>query len=252
MAEDDAARNPFSRPGFIVGAIVVAALIVTALVLTIITVTRDNDDGPAVVPSGTPHPTVTGTLPPSDPTAVPGGASVCGLEGVELTGTVTTAPTAEWQFQDVYAFPTSTTAGPGEMSPDGYPYCFQHTPEGALFAAANVAIIGFGPADRRQAFLEYALTDGTYRATLLNEQGSTAPSDVRASIAGFRMLAYEGDSARVDIAFRGSSGGQSVNGSAVFELVWDDGDWKLDASNPEPARLAELPDLSGYVSWTEG
>jgi hypothetical protein len=50
------------------------------------------------------------------------------------------------------------------------------------------------------------------------------------------VLAYDGDSARVDIAFRGSSNGQSVTGSAVYELVWADGDWKLDASKSEPAR----------------
>lgn len=250
MAEDDTQQSPFTRPGFIVGAVVVVALIVAAIVLTVLNVNRGEDAAP---PAPDPSPTATSSAAPSpEPSAVAGGASVCGLSGEELSGSVTTAPSAEWRFQDVYAFPTSPTAGPGETAPEGYPYCFQHSPEGALFAAANVAIIGFGPAEQRQAFLEYALTDGPYRDTLLNAEGAAAPSDVRASIAGFRMLAYDGDSARVDIAFRGSSNGQSVDGSAVLELVWSDGDWKLDASNPEPARLAELPDLSGYVSWTEG
>lgn len=251
MAEDDdTQQNPFTRPGFIVGAVVVAALIVAAIVLTVLNLNRDDDAAP---PAPDPSSNATSSAAPSlEPSGVAGGASVCGLAGEELSGTVTTAPPTEWQFQDVYAFPTSPTAGPGETAPEGYPYCFQHSPEGALFAAANVTIIGFGPANQRQAFLEYALTDGPYRDTLLAAQGAAAPSDVRASLAGFRMLAYDGESARVDIAFRGSSNGQSVNGSAVLELVWADGDWKLDASNPEPARLAELPDLSGYVSWTEG
>jgi hypothetical protein len=44
------------------------------------------------------------------------GGSVCGLEGEKLSGTVTTAPAAEWKFQDVYAYPTSTTFGPGETA----------------------------------------------------------------------------------------------------------------------------------------
>lgn len=65
------------------------------------------------------------------------------------------------------------------------------------------------------------------------------------------MLAYEGESARVDIAFKGTSQGTAVAGSLVAELVWENGDWKLDASNPNPARITELPDLAGYTSWTE-
>lgn len=251
MAEDDdTQQNPFTRPGFIVGAVVVAALIVTAIVLTILNLNRDNDAAP---PAPDPSSSATSSAAPSpEPSGVAGGASVCGLAGEELSGTVTTAPAAEWQFQDVYAFPTSPTAGPGETAPEGYRYCFQHSPEGALFAAANVTVIGFSDPSIRASFLEYALTDGPYRDTLLSDVGTGGPSDVRASIAGFRMLAYDGESARVDVAFTGSSGGQSVNGSLVLELVWNDGDWKLDATNPEPVRTAQLPDLSGYVSWTEG
>lgn len=247
MAEDDTQQNPFTRPGFIVGAVVVAALIVTAIVLTVLNLNRGSEAAP---PAPEPSSSATTSAAPSPEPS--GGASVCGLGGERLSGKVTTAPAAEWKFQDVYAFPTSTTYGPGKTAMEGYPYCFQRSPEGALFAAANVTIIGFGPADQRQAFLEYALADGSYRDTLLSADGASAPSDVRAAIAGFRVLAYDGDSARVDIAFRGSSNGQSITGSAVYELVWADGDWKLDASMPEPARVAQLPDLSGYVSWTEG
>lgn len=155
MAEDDdTQQNPFTRPGFIVGAVVVAALIVAAIVLTVLNLNRDDDAAP---PAPDPSSNATSSAAPSpEPSGVAGGASVCGLAGEELSGTVTTAPPAEWQFQDVYAFPTSPTAGPGETAPDGYPYCFQHSPEGALFAAANVTIIGFGPANQRQAFLEAA------------------------------------------------------------------------------------------------
>jgi hypothetical protein len=87
-------------------------------------------------------------------------ASVCGLEGEKLSGTVTTAPAAEWKFQDVYAYPTSTTFGPGETARRATRSCFQHSPEGALFAAANVTIIG-GPADQLvKPWIEYALSEG--------------------------------------------------------------------------------------------
>lgn len=245
MAEDETTKNPFTRPWFIIAAVLVAVVVVAGVVLAIWTATRGDDPPP-------PDPTSAPTAAPSaTPTADAGGASVCGLDGVELTGTVTTAPEAEWEYQDVYAYPVSPTAGPGETADEGYRFCFQHTPEGAVFAAANMLVMSFGTAEARQQFLEYALSDGGYRAQLLSDVGADAGSDVRAEIAGFRVLAYDGDTARVDVAFQGSSQGQSVTGSTVFELVWENGDWKLDANSDEPARLAQIPDLSGYVPWMQ-
>ena len=94
MAEDDTQQNPFTRPGFIVGAVVVAALIVTAIVLTVLNLNRGNEPGPpAPDPSSS---ATTSAAPTPEPSGVAGGASVCGLEGDKLSGTVTTAPAAEW------------------------------------------------------------------------------------------------------------------------------------------------------------
>lgn len=237
-------QSPFTRPWFITAAVVIALVVVAGVILAALNLAR-GDDPPSPDPSSS-----TGAAPSASPTADEGGESVCGLEGVELTGTVTTSPETEWLYQDVYAYPFSKTAGPGDTAAEGYRYCFQHTPEGALFAAGNMTIQSFGPADARLDFLEYALSNGTYRSQLLSDVGADGAADVRVAVAGFRMLAYEGDRARVDIAFRGSAQGESVSGSVVFELVWTDGDWKLDADTPEPARIAQLPDLSGYTNWS--
>lgn len=248
MAEDDTQQNPFSRPGFIIGAIVVAALIAAAIFLTVLNLNRGNDAAP---PAPNPSSSTTGSSSPS-PSASgnPGDASVCGLDGEVLSGTVTTAPEATWAYQDVYAYPESPTYGPGATAPQGYRYCFQHSPEGAVFAAANMTVGLFGDVETRSALIEYALTNGTYRDALLAEVGAST-SDVRASIAGFRLLSYDGETARVDVAFRGTTNGEAVNGSVVFELAWWQGDWKIDADIAEPLRLSQLPDLSGYVTWRE-
>lgn len=250
MAEDDdTQQNPFTRPGFIIGAVVVAALIVTAIVLTVLNLNRDNDAAP---PAPDPSSSATSSAAPSpEPSGVAGGASVCGLAGEELSGTVTTAPAATWEYQDVNAYPTSPTYGPAATAPQGYRYCFQHSPEGAVFAAATMTIGLFGGVETRSALIEYALTNGAYREELLSEVGSSSSTDVRAAIAGFRLLSYDGDSARVDVAFRGTAQGQNVNGSVVLDLVWWQGDWKIDADNAEPFRLAQLPDVSGYITWRQ-
>ncbi len=247
--DDDTTQNPFSRPGFIVGAVVVAALIVAAVVLTVLNLNRGDEAAP---PASDQSSSATSSAAPS-PTAsaVAGGASVCGLDGEVLSGTVTTAPAATWQYQDVYAYPTSPTFGPGATAPQGYRYCYQHSPDGAVFAAANMTIGLFGDVATRTSLLEYALTNGTYRDSLLSEVGSSSSTDVRASIAGFRVLLYDGSSARVDVAFRGTAQGQAVNGSAVLDLTWWQGDWKIDADKAEPFRIAQLPDTSGYVTWQQ-
>lgn len=110
MAEDDTEQNPFTRPGFIVGAVVVAALIVAAIVLTVINLNRGNDAAP---PAPDPSSSATASAAPSpEESEAAGGASVCGLEGVELTGNVTTAPAAEWAFVRTVAYPTSRSSDP--------------------------------------------------------------------------------------------------------------------------------------------
>lgn len=70
-------------------------------------------------------------------------------------------------------------------------------------------------------------------------------------IQGFRILAYDGSSARVDVGSRGSVQGQTVTVSGVYELVWQDGDWKLSTDVPEPLNVAAIPDLTGYIAWGE-
>ena len=247
MAEDDTEQNPFTRPGFIVGADVVAALIVAAIVLTVINLNRGNDAAP---PAPDPSSSATASAAPSpEESEAAGGASVCGLEGVELTGNVTTAPAAEWAFVRTVAYPTSPEFGPADLGPEGYPTCFQHSPEGALFAAATALAV---PTDSAlvQPWIDYALSTGPYRETLLAELGGSSDSSgVRLQVVGFRVLSYDGETARVDLAVRGSSEGTTITASTVYELIWEDGDWKINANSATPFDFATIPDTSGYIPW---
>lgn len=248
MAEkDEAKQNPFTRPGFMVGAVVVAALIVTAIVLTVLNLNREDDAAP---PTPDPSSSATSSAAPSlEPSGAAGGASVCGLEGVDLSGNVTTAPAAEWAFVRTVAYPTSTEFGPADTGSEGYPICFQHSPHGALFAAATALAV---PADSAlvQPWIDYALSEGTYRDALLSEVGGGADSSgVRLQVVGFRVLSYDGKTARVDLAVRGSSEGTTITASTVYELIWEDGDWKINANVANPFDFATIPDTSGYIPW---
>lgn len=237
-------QSPWTRPGFIVAAVVVVIIVVVGVVLGVRGMSGNDDATPAPTSSGDPaRPSPTATE------AVDGGdASVCGLAGEELSGTVSTAPVAEWAYQGVIAYPTSPEFGPGVADASSVRTCFQHSPEGALFAAANAIAQGSDPATA-EPWLNQALSDGANRDRFLSEAGAQGTSGMRLELVGFRLLAYDGDTARVDLGYQVSGAGQAGAVSAVTELVWQDGDWKVRADLEEPLDVAPVPDLAGYVSW---
>lgn len=249
MAEDQDEQNPWTRSGFVAAAVVVAVVAVLGIVLAITTATGPDEEQATPEPSSTASDVVAGPEP--SPPAPQDDGSVCGLAGEELEGTLPTAPEAQWQFQGTTAYPTSSTFGPGETSPDGVRSCFQRSPEGAVFAAANAVAQGAEPGTV-QSWLDYFVASGPSRDAVVNAGGATDTSGARAAIQGFRLLSYDGNSATVDVAVRGSTDGQVVNLSMVYDLVWEDGDWKLAVTDPSaPIDVATLPDLAGYAAWSE-
>ena len=243
-AEQDA-RTPFTRPGFVVA----AALVVVVALLGVIAAVRigRSDDGstPAATASA-PAPTHASTGITADPSA-----SVCGLAGLVDKGTLTAAPAVAWEYQGTTAYPTSPQFGPGQSAPEGYRFCFQHSPEGAVVMAANALAQGSDP-EVGARWAGYALGEGRYRSQLLTEIGTvTGAPDTRIKIAGIRILSYDGTTARVDLATRVSSQNQNLVLSAVYELVWQSGDWKVSADVQRPLDTATIPDLSGYLPWGE-
>lgn len=245
--ETEQEQSPFTRPGFIAATGVIFVIVTLGVVIGILSLT---DDDPDPVPSA--EPSASSAAPTADPSAAAGGASVCGLTGEVLTGSLTTAPEAQWEFQGTTAYPMSSTYGPNDTDPDGVRFCFQRSPEGALFMAANSLVQATDPAVGQQ-WAEAVLSDGRYRDTLLADAGTTSSDSagVRLNIAGFRLLAYDGDTARVDIAIRGAAQGETIIASAVYDLVWQSGDWKLNADVEAPFDFAPIPDLSGYIAWSQ-
>ena len=118
--------------------------------------------------------------------------------------------------------------------------------------AANA--ISQGTYDHQAAggWLDYVVAEGPYRESLLQDMGSEAsPNDSRLSIQGFRLLSYDGDTARVDIVVRATVSGQAAIFSGVYDLIWQNGDWKISTETPAPLNMAQIPDVSGYTAWRE-
>lgn len=193
-----------NRPGFI-GAAALTALIVTfGLVLAIrhLVASAGGDPDPT-----SPSPATTAPSASSAPST----DSICGLTGIVESGSAPKAPDTQWMYQETIAYPASDVYGPGETSPEGVRYCFQHSPEGALFAAANGVSQGSG--DSPAARLDYFLSVNAPNRDQLVEDGKSpegTSTNVRVNTAGYRILSYDADTAYIDIAIRGVGLGVTV------------------------------------------
>ena len=247
MNTDDTSQSPFTKPRFIIAAIVMAFIVIFGIAIVFINAAKDDPD----LASHESTESSSTTSPPAGTEPV-GGASICGLKGVVLEGTLPKAPETQWEYQGTTAYPVSAKYGPGAVSDEGYRYCFQHSPEGALFTAANAVVQATDPSTIGN-WLNYFIASGPYRDALLNQEAPGTPNTgTRVEIAGFRFLSYTGEAAKVDIGIKGSTAGQTVTLSMVYALTWEDGDWKLIVSDPNsPIDVANIPNLSGYTVWGE-
>lgn len=242
--EDELASggSPFTRPGFIVSAVVVALIVVLGVTMAVRAAREDKVAEPGDVP------TAADTSSPTMTPAADTKASVCGLSG-DQTRPPIAPPAVTWAFQGTIPYPSSPDVGPGKTSPDGYRFCFQRSAAGAVVMAANAIAQGSDP-QLGDAWAEYALGSGRYRAELAHKIGTATGADgTRLKVVGFRVLDYSDDAARVDLALEVSAQNQTLTMSTVYELVWENGDWKISADVPRPLDTASIPDASGYTPW---
>ncbi|MGO3358745.1 MAG: hypothetical protein ACTILK_07095 [Bifidobacterium crudilactis] len=199
------------------------------------------------------------SVPKSSQSQASAAPSVCGLPEYGSEVSLTTAPTVdEWRYenQTLWPYPYAKAFGPGVVKSNGMRSCFSHNPQGALFAAANIAAMTTdqnlmnSPDNAISLFGKGSQYDRL--AAKIRELGSFpvgSAADSRGTPAGFRMLDYTATEATVDLGFVGTSSGQSVNISIVYHLVWSDGDWKLRSEKDIPITSAVVPSFTGYVEW---
>lgn len=255
MTDSPNTSSPFRKPGFIVAAVVIGLLAILGIALGIraLVVPADPDAGQS---TPTTAPTTSEPSTP-EPTAEPADdePSVCGLDAVAMEGGVTSVPETTWEYAGAgsVALPTSANFGPGVT--DSFASCFARTPEGAIFAGAvSVVQAASLTGSARTEWAEYLIGDGPQRDQLLadsSSQSDAQTSGIEMSISGFRLLEYDGDTALVNIAATGRGDGEEVVLSTTYALVWQDGDWKIDATQTSPAASVLVPDLGGFTRWSE-
>lgn len=249
MSSTATEQSRFTRPSFIASGVVVAIIVVVGAVLGIGALTGNDDTTPPPA-AAAPEPGPLSSPEGENSEELPGGASVCGLEGAETSGSVIAAPAVEWDLVGTTAAPTSEAAGPGVVDEaTGARYCFQRTPEGALLAAATIAALGEDPTTQEAMGEHLVSSEGPGRAAYLERvRGGAAAAPTRLQIAGFNVLEYDGTDAAIDLAFTTSS---NAVGAVLLPLVWEDGDWKVRLSDDGrlPNPPVQLPNLAGYITW---
>lgn len=238
--------SPFARPAFIGAAVLVLIIVLLGVVLAVRVARSDDTVTPPPISTALQTTSESASSPAADPVA-----SVCGLPATTASGPLTAPPAVTWTYQGTIAYPKSPEFGPGKTAPEGYRYCFQRSPAGALVMAANATAQGSDP-QLGTTWSKYVLAQGPYREELEGKAGTaTGAEGTRLKLAGFRVLDYTDTNARVDLAFQVSAQNQTLLLSAVYELVWQDGDWKMSADVQRPLDTATIPDLTGYTPWGE-
>jgi hypothetical protein len=225
-------QSPWTRPWFIASAAVVVVLAALGLVYLAL---PSPSTGQA--PAPTPSATATATA--------QAGQSVCGLPAGDQRYPSVGLPT-KWELLGRIAVPTDPKGiGPGGTDGNART-CYQHSPTGALYAAAN--ILGTGLLPGGQTVVLKNLTAHTpMRDRLLASpaSGTSADPSNSAQIGGFRVDSYDPASATVTLGLKLSPAGYM---SMTFSLRWEGGDWK---TVPENSTYATgLKDLSDFVPWT--
>lgn len=223
-------RTTLVLAGVLVGLVALAAVVV--LILNLV-------QQPS--PAPTPTSSSTTSAPPTEPA---GSESICGLPPSDET-TLRQAPAAEWSPVGTIAAPSDPNGehGPGVQEDGGFRSCYSHSPAGALLAVSNYLALTSEPS------LAPRLPELVQAGSALSAPTESGMySDTRLSIVGFRLLSYDAERAVIDLAVRVDSS-QGVLLTTPFEVVWEDGDWKL-VVGEEPPASAPLQSLGGYISFS--
>lgn len=251
---EKASSNRWTKPGFVIA----TTLLGIVAMLGVVAVVRSAGDrgesaaGATAARSPTAAPDRTGTDPtPSPEQPAVSGDSICGLADAAADPAEFEAPDADWKYDGAVAYPSRRDYGPGRTSPAGFRYCFQHSARGALFSAAGSMAFNNTGAEASGAWSRYMQAEGPYRDSQLDDEYVPADPSVRSRTIGYRLLSYDHDRAKVDLAVRVSSPQQSVTTSVLLDLVWQRGDWRFSSDVAESVQVARLVDLSGYTAWSD-
>ncbi|MFD7906987.1 hypothetical protein ACFV4G_32715 [Kitasatospora sp. NPDC059747] len=201
-----------------------------------------------------PATTAPATTAPPAPVPAPAGdrGPGCQTDDHDQHKPTATPPGTEFKPLGSLLVPTSHTAGP-LLYEGGFWHCFAHTPEGAARAAAVLAAIDTGHDDweraaRAQIYPPAAAKDYADRR-LKDPLHAEGVGSVK--VVAFSVMTYTPEKSMVMLLVDLPGAPPGIHGSTTANLLWADGDWRLDMS-----AEGHLPKLgpgtsgtAGFVTW---
>lgn len=155
-------------------------------------------------------------------------------------------PAAAWALVGHIAAPRIPGVGPGVVTP-GDRRCYQHSPLGALLAAANWLPVGMLASDPRTGMDHFV--PGRLRDTFARQPVAAIDPNTTVATVAFRMTVLARDAVDVQIALR-------INGAlgyVTLPMRWTtpQGDWRVQLlSAAEPLDAGGLDSLADYIPWS--
>lgn len=195
----------------------------------------------------------------SDDTQPPAAATATApADDTDPTGTaapgepLTAAPATEWTAVDGLFTPVSEQAGPTDVDDAGVPSGFTQTAEGALFAAAQIALrtgAAYSP-EARTAVATTCVTgeDAATFAATVTEAEQISPAEA-AIVTAFDYHAYSGDEALIELVM--DAGVEDLYAGFLITVTWTGTDWAVQAPANGDWNTAVRPirDLSVFIAW---
>lgn len=181
--------------------------------------------------------------------------SVCGLGRVAADrSSVAGDPEVEWREINRMYVPVSPEYGPGELTADHPPRCFENSPRGALFATSSFALMISNPKYVDLEQLTELFPEETDEQLLESqlEHIQVAREErfegADSALGGFRLMRFEDGHTAIEIAVSTFDGTETTRTGLLFDVVWVDGDWRI---NPEEGavQFQQLRDFVGFQNW---
>jgi hypothetical protein len=166
----------------------------------------------------------------------------------------------DWVAAGYSVVPSSPEFGGCERRDSGLRVGYAHSEAGALMAAATYAM-ALDPSVSEEAAkdVEVAMVEGPNRDQIEEkaqrirdglEQGDDGSTTASSTLLGYSQLNYTDETASYQLVYSFPSGnGLEQKALAQADLVWDDGDWKLDPASGTKMMTADLHQGQPYIEW---
>jgi hypothetical protein len=134
------------------------------------------------------------------------------------------------------------TLGP-ERTHGVFNTCFAHSPAGALLAALNFWSEGTA-APSGEVYRHLAVNVPAAALRTSSRLDSSGP----VQWAGYKYDSYSSSKAQVSVVLQGPRGKLVA---FVTPMLWVNGDWRYSFPQGGVPALETIPDLTGYVSWSD-